>query len=790
MIVYSSTKADFCQDVLTNQIEDKIYSVFKQTLGHKTTLSEIRSWKNSMFYMNNICSHSDIPDDTGVAIEYRIPQTSKRVDFILTGKSAENKNIAVLVELKQWESAELTEKDGIVSTYVGRGHNEVSHPSYQAWTYAALIEDFNEAVETNDITLKPCAYLHNYICDDVITNSFYEEHLLKAPVFLKEDALKLQNFIKQFVKHGDKDDILYLIENGRIRPSKNLADKLVSLLQGKREFVLIDDQKLVFETAIHLSSRSAKDMKNVLIVEGGPGTGKSVVAINLLVKFIENGLNARYVTKNAAPRTVYESKLTGSFRKSHISNLFTGSGAFTETAENSFDVLIVDEAHRLNEKSGMFQNKGENQIKEIISSSALSVFFIDEDQRVTLKDIGDVAEIERWAKLAGAGVQKLSLESQFRCNGADGYLAWLDNVLQIKETANETLEGINYDFRLFDDPHELRKAIEQKNRQSNKARLVAGYCWDWVSQKDANAYDIEIPEHSFKARWNLKSDGSLWILKPESVREIGCIHTCQGLEVDYVGVIIGDDLVVRDETVVTDAANRSRMDSSVKGYKRRLKEDPDKAKAEMAGIIKNTYRTLMTRGAKGCYVYCTDSETAAFFKKAVGALREEKELVEDEIKILSDTDVTEEQKFTETLPVYSLEAAAGGFSDEQMIENLGWFPAQGLSNLSKDMFVAKVKGKSMEPIIADGSWCIFRFHKGGSRNGQIVLVASDLVADSEQDGCFTVKRYSSEKDFFDDGTWLHKKIVLAPENRDFDNIVLENIEPGAFRVVAEFVRML
>ena len=233
--------------------------------------------------------------------------------------------------------------------------------------------------------------------------------------------------------------------------------------------------------------------------------------------------------------------------------MFTGSGSYTNCGKNIFDMLIVDEAHRLNAKSGMMKNLGENQIKEIIETSKSAVFFIDEDQRVTWHDIGTKEEIEKWANALGSNVQNLKLESQFRCNGSDGYLSWLDNTLQIKETANTTLEGIKYDFKVMDSPNELRDIIFENNKVNNKARLVAGYCWDWVSKKNKAIKDITIPEHRFAMQWNLASDGNVWIIAPESVNEVGCIHTCQGLEVDYIGVIVGEDFIVRNKKVITDA---------------------------------------------------------------------------------------------------------------------------------------------------------------------------------------------------------------------------------------------
>lgn len=429
----------------------------------------------------------------------------------------------------------------------------------------------------------------------------------------------MRNFIKQYVKYGDKKKIIYRIEQSKIRPSKMLADSMVAMLKGKTEFVMIDDQKIVYETAIELTSKATANKKKVLIVKGGPGTGKSVVAINLLVEITKRGLLSQYVSKNAAPRAVYEAILTGTFKKTVISNLFSGSGAFIATKPNTFDTLIIDEAHRLNERSGLYSNLGESQIKEIINAARCSIFFIDEDQRVTLNDVGTFKEIKKWAMLAGAEIVETELNSQFRCNGSDGYLAWLDQILQIRETANITLDGIDYDFRIYRSPNELRQAIFEKNKINNKSRLVAGYCWEWLSKKNPNLYDVIIPDFNFKMKWNLTTDGSLWIISPESINEIGCIHTCQGLEVDYVGIIIGPDLVFQDGKVLTNPSARARSDKSIFGYKRLLENNPEEAKATLRAIIKNTYRTLMTRGMKGCYIYCVNKELERYFGMAVNS---------------------------------------------------------------------------------------------------------------------------------------------------------------------------
>jgi len=617
MIIYSTTKSGFQDDIMSNNIGQVILDRYRDTTGRNTGVSELNSWTNSLQFMDRVLNDESIPDDAGISIEYHIPRSSKRIDFIITGLSSEKEESVIIIELKQWQKAEITDKDAIVTTRFKHGEKETPHPSYQAWSYKRLLEDYNQTVEEEGIKLFPCAYLHNYEMDNVISNIFYKEYIDHAPLFLRDDALKLREFIKSHVRYGDKSKIMYRIDHGRVRPSKNLADQLNSMLSGNDEFVMIDDQKIVFETALKLARESTELNKNVLIVQGGPGTGKTVVAINLLVELTKRELVAQYITRNSAPREVYEAKLTGSFKKSHISNMFSGSGSFHRLDSNLYDVLIVDEAHRLNAKSGIFSHLGENQVKEIIKSSKFSIFFVDEDQKVTLKDIGDKEEIRKYAKELGATTTELGLESQFRCNGSDGYLAWLDNTLQIRNTANEFLNDKDYDFKIFDNPKELHEEIIEKNKSKNKARMVAGYCWKWISKKNPKLKDIQIG--NYKATWNLDKDGQAWIIQPDSVTEVGCIHTCQGLEVDYVGVIVGPDLIVRGDKVVTVPEARASTDKSIHGWKKLTKEDPERTVRRLDAIIKNTYRALMTRGTKGCYVYFVDKETEKYFRTRLGA---------------------------------------------------------------------------------------------------------------------------------------------------------------------------
>lgn len=621
MLIYEGTKDKFLmsveQDLIAIEIENNIY----ERMHRHTAKNEFRAWENSMEYMYKVLNDQDIPSDAGIAIEYNIPQTSKRVDFLISGYGKKDDANVVLIELKQWDELEAVPgRDGLVQTYTGNAMRQVVHPSYQAWSYAMLISDYNASVQEGMVSIFPCAYLHNYRRrkQDPIDARQYETYLEDAPAFTRGEVTKLRDFIKKSIRTGDNKELIYKIDSGRIKPSKSLQDSIAKMLEGNREFIMLDEQKVVYEEILNEARCSAKDgKKRVLIVKGGPGTGKSVVAVNLLAKLTKEDQFCQYVSKNAAPRNVYRKKLKGSIRKGSVDNMFKGSGIYTETQNNMIDTILVDEAHRLNAKSGMFHNMGENQIKEIIHSAKCSVFFIDERQRVTLKDIGRIGEIRKWAKEEKAQITEMELLSQFRCNGSDGYLAWLDHTLEIHDTANFDMKDINYDIRILDSPMEMRELILEKNHIShNKARILAGYCWDWKKEgvNDSAVYDIKIGD--FEISWNLKNT-TTFAIDEDSVHEAGCIHTSQGLEFDYVGVIIGDDMRYENGTVVTDFTKRARTDQSLKGIKKLYKENPIRAKKEADEIIKNTYRALMTRGMKGCYIYCTDQNLSAYLKKCL-----------------------------------------------------------------------------------------------------------------------------------------------------------------------------
>lgn len=614
MLVYCKSKSGFLQDVTDGVITDLVATAFASRV-HAASPSERNSWQNSLYRMFMVLQSDDIPDDSTVAIEFGVPYTSSRIDVVLTGER-DGKGAAVIVELKQWSALQkVANRDALVRTFVGQRERDVPHPSYQAWSYAEMIENYNLDVRERQIALNPCAYLHNYTIrrgDDPVLDDIYRPWLDKAPVFGQRDLRDLRAFICRNIARADSGYVIRSLDAGKLSPSKSLQDALAGMLDGNPEFVMIDDQKVVFEEAIHLARKAARGKtKQVLIVRGGPGTGKSVVAVNLLVRLTNLGMACHYVSKNSAPRHVYSRLLLGKRRKNYIDNLFKGSGGFVDVRKNTFDALVVDEAHRLNEKSGLYGNLGDHQVKELVRAARCTVFFIDDAQRVTINDIGTAADIAAIAQKQGATVTEMRLESQFRCNGSDSYLDWLDDVLGIT-SAPRPIAALGYDFKVFDDPNEMFREISEKNRERNKARVLAGYCWNWPkkTQSDPGYHDIQIPTWKFYKSWNLGSTQT-WAIDENSVEQVGCVHTAQGLEFDYVGIIVGDDLRFENGQVVTDYTRRARTDNSLKGIKKLAKTDPTAAQRIADRVIRNTYRVLMTRGLKGCYVFCTDTALAA-----------------------------------------------------------------------------------------------------------------------------------------------------------------------------------
>lgn len=538
---------------------------------------------------------------------------------MICGKDGSNKDNAVIVELKQWEKCEEAVGENEVSTWLNGAKREVLHPSAQVGQYHMYLEDTHTAFNSgeNPVSLNSCTYLHNYnyYADDVIFSPKFSTIINKYPLFTADDVNKLKDFLINRLEKGDGTEVLKRVEESKYRPSKKLMEHVGNIVKGKSEYILLDEQLVVYDKVLACAKEGFHDkQKNVIIIKGGPGTGKSVIAINLMADLLLKGYNAQYATGSRA--------FTETLRKiigMRGSVQFKYFNSYGEAENNAVDVLICDESHRIRETSNSRYTPSERrsnlpQIQEILNVSKVAVFFIDDRQVVRPNEIGSVEYIRESALKNNCKIFEYGLEAQFRCNGSDAFVNWIDNTLGIRRTANVIWERKeSFDFKIFESPDELEKAIRQKVSEGHTGRVMAGFCWDW-SLPDINGMlkdDVIIGD--YKRPWDAKPEAtklapgipkaSLWAYDPNGINQIGCIYTAQGFEFDYAGVIFGKDLAYNFEKGAWEGHPENSSDNVVK----RSKED-------FIELVKNTYRVLLSRGMKGCYVYFMDKSTRDLFR--------------------------------------------------------------------------------------------------------------------------------------------------------------------------------
>lgn len=790
MRLYAGTSEQFIHDTIQNQIAEKLKIAFFDYYRYNPSPAEVNSWRNSLRSMSQVFQYANLLDH-GVILEYQLPLTSKRLDCLICGKDGNKEDNAVIVELKQWDKCDEAAGENELSTWAGGAKRDVLHPSVQVGQYKMYLEDTHTAFNTDHdpILLNACTYLHNYnyYSDDVIFSDKYQGALSKFPLFTADDVDKLKGYLSDKLVKGKGIDVLRRIEESKYRPSKKLMDHVGNIIKGKSEYVLLDEQLIVYDSVFTCAKKGFHDkQKTVIIVKGGPGTGKSVIAINLMADLLLKGYNAHYATGSRA--------FTETLRKiigSRGSAQFKYFNSYSKAENNVIDVLIADEAHRIrftsNNRFTRKEKRSElSQIDELLDVSKVGVFFIDDDQIVRPNEIGSVEYIKNNSEQRGYRVYEYELEAQFRCNGSDAFVNWVNNTLGIKRTANVIWDQHEeFDFKILSSPLELENAIRDKVKQGFTGRVTAGFCWDWSDPDNEGNLKDDVVIGDYRRPWDAKPGAiklapgipkaSFWAYDPNGINQVGCIYTAQGFEFDYAGVIFGEDLIYNFDKQEWEG-NQSKSSDNV------VKRSGDK----FADLVKNTYRVLLSRGMKGCYVYFMNKDTERFFKSRIEYHKQPKEEEKPGVII----DISPDKKYNEYLPVYSLKAAAGKFGEGEDVREEGWIKVSGLK-LSKSMFVCKIAGHSMEPKIPDGSYCIFRTDTiGGTRQGKIVLVQSRKIHDPETSGSYTVKRYASEKEHNKDGTWKHGKIILESLNKDYEPIVLTPESEGEFKVIAELVKVV
>ena len=606
MLAYNETIKQFNNDVLNNQIMTKIAS--KLNAGK----SEQTAWKDAAVYMKNILELAGLVDDIEIGMELKIPITNNRIDFLIAGLNANLEKSLIIIELKRWSAVSKTNKDRLVNADDTRYGQDSLHPSYQAYTYKLNLEAYNENITNENIQVSSCSYLHNLYEDKDIKDVFYSNFLQMSPVFAATDNQLLADFIKRHVNKAYHHQILYKIENSKIIPAQMLMDTLSGELTNSKVFTLLDKQEICYQNITRtIKDHENTNQKQVFIVRGGAGTGKSVIAIKLLNEFIQQKKLAFYVTKNSAVRNVYSKKLSGK-ENAHLKTLFLSTIKISrDRPKNQYECLVIDEAHRLPErsKSGNIL-LGEDLIREIIESTKISIFFIDEKQQVDIRDYATVEKITNTAKQLCSQVydnENLRLLSQFRCSGNDEYINAVEGILYNEEVTFEN--NFEYEVKIFDSIHNWHEAIKDKIDQTPNSRMLAGDVFDWISKDDSTLFDINIDGLSLQ--WN--KDTTFSADESQKYR-VGHIDTVQGLEFDYIGLIIGNDLIYNSLTkqVETDYTKHPDNAGHFRRHGRRAPLGGDLAQIDM--IIRNTYNVLMKRGMKGIYIYCMDKGLNDYLK--------------------------------------------------------------------------------------------------------------------------------------------------------------------------------
>jgi uncharacterized protein len=621
--LYVGPSKQFIDDAFFGEISRKLEEAYVLHYRRRPGQPEIRSWQNSLRSMAMVLERAGLKDQ-GVVLEHQLPLTSKRLDCMVLGRDAGRRDQAVVVELKQWERTEPSEADQCVVTFVGQGNRDVLHPSVQVGQYAQYLSDYHTAFSEEDVGLAACAYLHNLRYDpaDELFAIKHQDALDAFPLFTADRGDELTHFLSERVEGGEGDEVLNRILGAPVRPSRKLLEHTAEMIAGQHVFTLLDEQLVVFQTVLAAARKAVhRAGKTVILVRGGPGTGKSVVALHLVGRLAQKGYDAQHATGSRS--------FTGNVRKlvgRRASHQFKYFNNYALAEPDSVQVLVMDEAHRIRASSASrftpkAKQSGEPQIDELMKAAKVPVFFLDDLQVVRPNEVGSAALIREAASRWNAELKEFELEAQFRCAGSDGFVNWVDNTLGIRATANELWdpEDEAFDFGLVDDVRQLEAWVRGKNAEGYTARLVAGFCWPWSDPRPDGTLEDDVVVGSWRMPWNAKPDAGrlardipradYWATDPHGVEQVGCVYTAQGFEFDYVGVIFGTDLRYEPRLQSWVGEKRASYDVVVKRSGDRFVE-----------LVKHTYRVLLTRGLKGCRVVLLDGATHAHLVASMGGL--------------------------------------------------------------------------------------------------------------------------------------------------------------------------
>jgi len=621
MRLYEDVIENFKEDVSKNLISDKISNSYREYYKRRASPSEIKSWTNSLNFVKNVLEKTPLSKNK-VIIEYELPYSQKRIDVLLFGKDKEGNENIVIIELKQWSNDSVKDSlnEGNVRALIGRGWREVPHPSSQVEGYYWYLKDFVTVFEEEPkILLSACVYCHNYSKgeNEILYHQKFKKELDKYPIFSKQEMIDLGNFLIKKLSSDPGLDVFGRFNRSILRPSRKLMEHTSEMINNQQIFNLIDEQRTAYNAIMTQAKQISKSKeKAVIIIKGGPGTGKSVIALEVMGELLRKGLNVVHATGSSAFTNTLR-KILGT-RSSKQFKFFNSFIDPTKFKENGIDVLICDEAHRIRKTSeSMYTPRhlktGEPQINELIRCARLSIFFIDERQVVRPTETGNVDLIKKAAGKFNAEIYEMpELKTQFRCGGSGQYLDKIEKILKMKEGKDiEFDEEVKMEFKIANSPQVLKELISQKNNEKkNSARLTAGFCWPWSKPNADGTLVNDVKIGDFEMPWENKDAFWRWATDDSGMEQIGTVYTSQGFEFDYIGIIFGNDLVWDKEKKKWIAKPENSYDNMAK-----------RGNDEFVNHLKNVYRVLLTRAHKGVFVYFMDKDTEEYFTKKAKELR-------------------------------------------------------------------------------------------------------------------------------------------------------------------------
>ena len=656
-VLYQAPQAQFISDVERNIVSQKMRHTAEMA-GIHSAENEIASWENNAPHIARLLTQCGAKDSY-VTFEFLVPFSRKRIDCMIYGTGEDNSENVIHIELKQWsnktvgvadsdgnftaDDAANSQPDDVifnVEAFTGHANRIVAHPSQQVKGYQGYLSNFIEVFSNQEVSLTGLAYCYNYTKNT--TPSFlyddkYATLLSQYPTFAKDQFDELTEKLTGLLKNGAGLSIFNKVIDSPIRPSKKLLNEVRAMVENgdTSSFALIEDQLVarnMILDKIRPYIRNGEFKKSVIIVNGGPGTGKTVIALHILAelaKQINNGkgLNVQYATKSASLLNGVKSKIRPAARI-----LFQNVTSYVPavTDENAVDVLLIDEAHRIGRTSNSqytpaARRTNLSQIDTIIRATKICVFFIDEKQAIRGAEIGSTNLIREAAAKYGAKIEECTLTSQFRCNGSDNYMDWIEQVLYNRPVTSK-FDLSDFNLQILDSPQEMYdRLVEQDNVPGQTARIMAGFCWKWSDRLDENGdliKDVEIGD--FKMPWETHRNFTKtpkgyvkwyeWAYKPEGIKQVGCIYTAQGFEFDYAGVIIGPDLIYNTESQRIETVKSATRDPM-------LRNAPNEATMTYDDYVRNIYRVLMSRGMKGCFLYICDENLRNYMKRLLAEMK-------------------------------------------------------------------------------------------------------------------------------------------------------------------------